>query len=59
VDHAIEAVSAADTAIAGLQDSQLPVEVGDAEVRAGLTDVRQLLDGAPERGREFVRMFGR
>ena len=59
VEHAGEAVAAADSAIAGLQDSLLPVEVGDAELRAGLTEVRQLLDGVPERAHEFVRLFGR
>jgi hypothetical protein len=59
VEHAVEAVGAADTAIAELQDSLMPVEVGDAEVRAGLTEVRQLLDGIRERARAFVREFGR
>jgi hypothetical protein len=59
VEHAVEAVGAADTAIAELQDSLMPVEVGDAELRAGLTEVRQLLDGVPERARAFVREFGR
>src|SRR5438067_12246555 len=32
VEHAAEAVGTADSAIAGLQDSLLPVEVGDAEL---------------------------
>jgi hypothetical protein len=59
VEHAGDAVAAADTAIAGLQDSLLPVEVGDPELRAGLTEVRQLLDALPERARAFVSMFGR
>ncbi len=59
IDHAGEAAVAADTAIAGLQDSLMPVEVGDAELRAGLTEVRQLLDGVPERARGLVRVFGR
>jgi hypothetical protein len=59
VEHAVEAVGAADTGIAELQDSLMPVEVGDAELRAGLTEVRQLLDGVPERARAFVREFGR
>lgn len=59
VEHAVEAVGAADTEIAGLQDSLMPVEVGDAELRAGLTNVRQLLDGVPERARRFISAFGR
>jgi hypothetical protein len=59
VEHAIEAAGAADNTIAELQDSLMPVEVGDAELRAGLTDVRQMLDGLRERGRRFVSEFGR
>jgi len=59
IDNAGEAAAAADTAIAGLQDSLMPVEVGDAELRAGLTEVRQLLDQVPDRARELVRLFGR
>jgi hypothetical protein len=59
IEHAAEAVAAADTAIAGLQDSLMPVEVGDAELRAGLMEVRQLLDGVPHQARELVRTFGR
>jgi hypothetical protein len=36
-----------------------PVEVGDAELRAGLAEVRTLLDAMPERARELVRVLGR
>jgi hypothetical protein len=42
-EDAVEAVNAAEDAIVELQDSLLPVEVGDPEVRAGLADVRELL----------------
>jgi hypothetical protein len=59
VEHAVEAVSAVDTAIAGLQDSLMPVEFGDAELRAGLTEVRQLIGDVPDQARELVRVFGR
>lgn len=59
VEHAVEAVGAADQTIAELQDSLMPVEVGDAELRAGLTEVRQLLGDLPERARRFVSEFGR
>jgi hypothetical protein len=59
VEHAVEAAGAADTAIAELQDSLMPVEVGDAELRAGLMEVRQLLGGVPEQARAFLREFGR
>ena len=36
-----------------------PVEVGDAELRAGLAEVRELLAPLPERAREFLRRWGR
>jgi hypothetical protein len=36
-----------------------PVEVGDAELRAGLAEVRELLGEVPPRAREFVRTLGR
>jgi hypothetical protein len=59
IEAAVNAAGAADSALAALQDSMLPVEVGDAEVRAGLMEVRELLDGVRERARELVRTLGR
>jgi hypothetical protein len=53
------AVRAADTAIADLQDSLLPIEVGDQELRAGLTGTRALLDPVPGLAARFVRTVGR
>src|ERR671917_11552 len=41
LDMAVESVAGADDTLAELQDSMLPVEVGDAELRAGLADVRE------------------
>jgi hypothetical protein len=37
----------------------MPVEVGDAELRAGLADVRSLLAALPARAAAFMRTFGR
>jgi hypothetical protein len=37
----------------------LPVEAGDAELRAGLTSVREPLGGVPAAAREFLRTLGR
>ena len=37
----------------------LPVEVGDAELRTGLAEVRELVAHIAERGREFTRSYGR
>lgn len=59
LDHAAHAAGEADATLATLQDSMLPVEVGDAELRAGLAEVRSLLAGLPGRTREFVRLLGR
>ena len=59
VETAVDAVAAADTVLAELQDSMLPVEVGDAELRAGLADVRELLGRLPERAARLLRTFGR
>ena len=59
VARAVEAVGAADATLAGLQDSMLPVEAGDAELRAGLTSVREPLGGVPAAAREFLRTLGR
>ena len=59
IDQAVEAVAEADRALAGLQDSMLPVEVGDPELRSGLMDVRERVRGLPERARELLRTLGR
>ena len=45
--------------LADLQDSMRPVEVGDAELRAGLAEVRALLAPLPDRAREILRTLGR
>ena len=37
----------------------MPVEFGDTDLRAGLSEVRQLIDGLPERARQFVSTYGR
>jgi hypothetical protein len=59
LDNAVEAAGRADTAIAELQDSMMPVEVGDAELRAGLAEVREALAAVRIKAREFLRTFGR
>ena len=45
--------------IADLQDSMLPIEFGDPELRTGLAEVRTLLDQLPGTAREFLRTLGR
>jgi hypothetical protein len=59
IEHAVEAVEAADQRIAELQDSMLPVDVGDPEVRAGLSETRALIAHVPARGRQLLRTLGR
>jgi hypothetical protein len=59
IDAAVEAVGAADAVLAELQDSMLPVEVGDPELRAGLSDVREHTSAVSGRARELVRTLGR
>jgi hypothetical protein len=53
------AVGRADNALATLQDSMLPVEVGDPELRAALADLRELVGTLEVRARELVRTLGR
>ncbi len=57
--RAIEALADADAGLASLQDSLLPVEVGDAELRAGLSEVRRGIADVPGRAARLVRVIGR
>jgi hypothetical protein len=59
LEDATESVQRADTTLAELQDSMLPVEVGDAELRSGMSAVRELLGQVPPAAREMLRTFGR
>jgi hypothetical protein len=59
IDGAVDAVTRADGVLSTLQDSSLPTEVGDVELRAALTEVRGLLGGMRQRARELERTLGR
>lgn len=59
VEGAVVAAADADRAIAELQDSMLPIESGDAELRAGLSEAREHLEDLPVAAREFLRTLGR
>jgi hypothetical protein len=59
LERASAALSDADATLATLQDSMLPVEVGDAELRAGLSAVRELVGPLPHRVRQLLRTLGR
>ena len=59
VEDATEAVFLAESILTELQDSLSPVEVGDAELRAGLADVRERIAGIPAAADAFISRFGR
>jgi hypothetical protein len=55
IEASADALGQADQWIAELQDSMLPVEVGDPELRAGLSQVRETISSVPVRARTLVR----
>ncbi len=59
IEAAVAAAVRADGILGELQDTMLPVEVGDVELRAGLSEVRELVGGVRSRARELVRTLGR
>jgi hypothetical protein len=59
IDQAVEAVAEADRELAELQDSMLPVEAGDPQLRSGLAEVRERVRGLPASARELLRTLGR
>jgi hypothetical protein len=59
LDAAVEAVEETDHLLVEIQDSMMPVEVGDAELRAGLAEARELVAPLAGRAHELVRIFGR
>jgi hypothetical protein len=59
IEDASEAVFLAESILTELQDSLSPVEVGDAELRAGLADIRARIEGIPAAAEAFVSRFGR
>lgn len=59
IESAVEAVREADGTLSTLQDSLLPVEVGDAQLRAELADLRELMGPLAQRARGLVRTIGR
>lgn len=59
VESAVDAAASADHGLAALQDSMLPVEVGDPPLRAELAEIREHLDGLRGRARDLTRTFGR
>jgi hypothetical protein len=59
VERAVEAIEQADQILADLQDSMMPVEVGDRELREGLSATREAIADLPARARRLMRAQGR
>ena|ERR1700684_178714 len=59
IEAAVDAGARADGMLGELQDSLLPIEVGDVELRAGLSEVRELLGPLRGSAREVTRTLGR
>lgn len=59
IEEAAEAVRSAEQTLAELQDSMLPVEVGDVAMRSGLSEVREMLSAVSGSARELLRTLGR
>ena len=59
LEDAVDAIERAELVLSELQDSMMPVEVGDAELRAGLAEVRAVIGPLAGAAREFMRTLGR
>jgi len=59
VDAAVAFIREADEILAELQDSLLPVEVGDEQLREGLASTRRTIAPLPQAARELERTLGR
>jgi hypothetical protein len=59
LDAAVDLIEESDDIISELQDSMLPVQVGDQEVRAGLAEVRTMIDHLPGKARRLAGLVGR
>jgi hypothetical protein len=59
VEKAATAAGEASRRIAELQDSMLPIEAGDAELRAALAEIREQVDRVGTPARQFLSTLGR
>lgn len=59
VQDAVEQIGTADHTLSELQDSLLPIEVGDQELRKDLSDVRELLGPLEHDSEALLRMLWR
>lgn len=59
VEQAVAAAQHADDILSELQDSMLPVEVGDTELRSALAEVRTRLGEMTDHAEAWQRLLGR
>ncbi len=59
IDNASAAIGTADLKLGELQDLPQLLEVGDAELRRGLVEIRTAIGGLPHAARELTRRLGR
>ena len=59
LERVADLVAGADDGLAQLQDTLLPVEVGDATLRDGLRRTRELIDRVPSGAEALLRHLGR
>jgi hypothetical protein len=59
IENAVHAIGAANGHLQALQDSDELIEVGDAELRKDVAELRGLIDDFPQRARELTRRLGR
>lgn len=59
LERAGSGLGLANQTLATLQDSMLPVEVGDPALRAGLAAVREIISPLPAATRNLLRVLGR
>ena len=59
IQQAIAAASQADLILSELQDSMMPIEGGDPELRASLSEIRELLSPLRVSAGSFLRTLGR
>jgi len=59
IEEAVFALNEASASLVTLQESEPWTEVGDDELRAGVAEVRQLVDDLPQQARNLVRTLGR
>jgi hypothetical protein len=59
IDNAVHAVGGANGHLSNLQDAPELIEVGDAELRRDVAELRGLIDDFPQRARELTRRLGR